>query len=114
MLRIYLSGPMTGLPNENRPAFNAEAARLRALGYQVENPAELNPPGTPRHICMKVDIQALLGCDTIALLPGWIDSAGATLERACAVQCGMDVVLASKILSPRQELGADRAEVCHA
>ncbi|MCU9949812.1 DUF4406 domain-containing protein [Pseudomonas sp. PDM13] len=81
MHRIYLAGPMTGLPDENRPAFNAEAARLRKLGYQVENPAELNPPGTPRHICMRVDIQALLGCDTIALLPGWIDSSGALLER---------------------------------
>ncbi|MGC8116000.1 DUF4406 domain-containing protein [Metapseudomonas otitidis] len=102
MNRIYLSGPMTGLPDENRPAFNAEAARLRALGYQVENPAELNPPGTPRHICMKVDIQALLGCDTIALLPGWIDSAGATLERACAVQCGIRTIAAGAITQPDQ------------
>lgn len=100
--RIYLSGPMTGVPDENRPAFNAEAARLRALGYQVENPAELNPPGTPRHICMKVDIQALLGCDTIALLPGWIDSAGATLERACAVQFGFRTIAAKNITEPCQ------------
>ncbi|MWK56955.1 DUF4406 domain-containing protein, partial [Pseudomonas otitidis] len=29
MKRIYLSGPMSGLPDENRPAFNAEATRLR-------------------------------------------------------------------------------------
>jgi hypothetical protein len=100
MHRIYLSGPMTGLPDENRPAFNAEAARLRALGYQVENPAELNPPGTPRHICMRVDIQALLGCDTIALLPGWTDSAGATVERACAVQFGFRTIAAKNITEP--------------
>ncbi|MCY1527250.1 hypothetical protein D9M68_623110 [compost metagenome] len=40
MKRIYLAGPMTGLPEFNYPAFHAEAARLRALGYQVENPAE--------------------------------------------------------------------------
>ncbi|MBF3131496.1 DUF4406 domain-containing protein, partial [Pseudomonas aeruginosa] len=38
--RIYLAGPMTGLPEHNFPAFHAEAARLRSLGYQVENPAE--------------------------------------------------------------------------
>lgn len=48
MQRIYLSGPMTGLPDYNYPAFNAEAARLRALGYTVENPAE-NPP-VPGHV----------------------------------------------------------------
>lgn len=38
--RIYLAGPMTGLPEHNFPAFHAEAARLRGLGYHVENPAE--------------------------------------------------------------------------
>ncbi|RCI66099.1 DUF4406 domain-containing protein, partial [Pseudomonas aeruginosa] len=26
--RIYLAGPMTGLPEHNFPAFHAEAARL--------------------------------------------------------------------------------------
>lgn len=103
MKRIYLSGPMTGLPDENRPAFHAEAARLRKLGYQVENPAELNPPGTPRHICMRVDIQALLGCDTLALLPGWIDSSGALLERANAVQFGFQVIATKNITEPYQE-----------
>ena len=40
MPRIYLAGPMTGLPEFNYPAFHAEAARLRQLGYHVENPAE--------------------------------------------------------------------------
>ncbi|MGR1216574.1 DUF4406 domain-containing protein [Metapseudomonas otitidis] len=100
MRRIYLSGPMTGLPDENRPAFNAEAARLRALGYEVVNPAELNPPGTPRHICMRVDIQALLGCDTLALLPGWTESRGAILERACAFQMGFKVLASARITDP--------------
>ncbi|TGA83618.1 DUF4406 domain-containing protein, partial [Pseudomonas aeruginosa] len=27
--RIYLAGPMTGLPEHNFPTFHAEAARLR-------------------------------------------------------------------------------------
>jgi recombination protein RecT len=35
MKRIYISGPMTGLPELNFPAFNAEAARLRALGFEA-------------------------------------------------------------------------------
>ena len=41
--KIYIAGPMTGLPELNFPAFHAEAARLRAFGYEVINPAEINP-----------------------------------------------------------------------
>lgn len=37
---IYLSGPMTGLPAYNYPAFNAAAVRLRAAGYLVYHPAD--------------------------------------------------------------------------
>lgn len=36
MHRVYLAGPMTGLPDFNYPAFNAEEKRIRALGYIVE------------------------------------------------------------------------------
>ena len=42
MTRIYLAGPMSGLPELNYPAFHAKAAELRAAGHHVENPAE-NP-----------------------------------------------------------------------
>lgn len=42
MKRIYIAGPMSGLPEFNYPAFNRAAAVLRAQGHHVENPAE-NP-----------------------------------------------------------------------
>ncbi|MBT9158943.1 MAG: hypothetical protein DDT26_00192 [Dehalococcoidia bacterium] len=42
-MRIYISGPMTGLHDLNFPAFRDAAAKLRAIGYEVVNPAELNP-----------------------------------------------------------------------
>ena len=41
-MRLYLSGPMTGLPDHNRAAFDAAATRLRAQGHFVINPAELS------------------------------------------------------------------------
>lgn len=47
MKRIYLSGPMTGLPELNFPAFAAMTANLRADGHTVTNPAELYPDGGP-------------------------------------------------------------------
>jgi hypothetical protein len=103
MKRIYISGPMTGYPNLNFPAFNAEAARLRALGYEVVNPVELNPdPDTSRQECMKRDIRGLLDCDTIALLPGWDRSKGASLEQYVANAVGIHAIRAEYIQSARQ------------
>ena len=32
---IYISGPITGLPDLNYPAFHAAAAELRALGWTL-------------------------------------------------------------------------------
>ena len=88
--RIYIAGPMSGLPELNFPAFHAEAARLRALGYEVVNPAEINAehPGDWAS-CMKADIKQMLTCDGIAMLHGWTDSRGATLEHALAHDLGM-------------------------
>ena len=102
MKRIYLSGPMTGLPEFNYPAFNAEAARLRALGYDVVNPAE-NPPQATWADYMRQDIPQLLTCDTIALLPGWHDSKGARMEHYIAAGLGIFKITADQIRQPAQQ-----------
>lgn len=89
-MRVYISGPMTGLPSLNFPAFHKAAASLRASGHSVVNPAELNAnPNATRAECMRVDIGALLLCDSIAFLPGWENSRGARIERLVAQECGM-------------------------
>lgn len=99
MQRIYLSGPMTGLPDLNFPAFNAEAARLRALGYAVVNPAEINTDAAKSWSeCMRADVRALCDCDTIALLPGWQRSSGAHLEMHIAHRIGIEIVDASSVV----------------
>ena len=100
MKRIYLSGPMSGLPELNFPAFHAEAARLRALGFEVVNPADLNPdPDTGWHECMRNDLKALLDCDTLALLDGWQRSTGAHLEMHVAHRVGMEIVIAKEVVA---------------
>ena len=92
MPKVYLSGPMTGLPELNFPAFCAEADRLRGLGYDVVNPAEINPDAAmPWDQCMRADIKALCDCDMIALLPGWETSKGAHLELHIAHRIGIAV-----------------------
>jgi Domain of unknown function (DUF4406) len=99
MKRIYVSGPMTGLPELNFPAFNATAESLRAVGHVVTNPAELNPDGASWHDCMRRDIVALMDCDTVATLPGWEHSKGARLEVLIAERLGMTVVDAHELVS---------------
>jgi hypothetical protein len=103
MQRIYLSGPMTGLPDYNDPAFNAEAARIRALGYTVENPAE-NPlsADAPWHMCMRDAIRPMLTCDAVAFLPGWQISRGANVEIELAGHLRMTVIESSGIVSPQE------------
>lgn len=80
-MKLYVAGPMTGYPDLNFPAFHAEAARLRALGFQIVNPAEINvDPSAGWLECMRADIKQLVDCDGIARLPGWEKSRGAMLE----------------------------------
>jgi hypothetical protein len=96
---IYLSGPMTGLPDLNFPAFYSMAARLRAAGYAVINPAELDHPTKEWSDCLRRDIVALMGCHTVATLPGWEHSKGARLEVLIADRLGMSVVSAHDLVS---------------
>jgi hypothetical protein len=91
---------MTGLPDYNYPAFNAEAVRLRALGYTVENPAENPlPADSPWHLCMRDAIRQMLTCDMVAYLPGWQTSRGANVEIELALHLRMIVSQASVIQS---------------
>lgn len=92
-MRIYLSGPMTGLPNLNFPAFHAAAAKLRARGLEVVNPAEINPDtGMSWEECMRADIKALCDCQALAMLPGWERSKGAHLEVHIAHRLGLRIL----------------------
>jgi hypothetical protein len=96
--RLYLAGPMTGLPAFNFPAFHAEAARLRAIGYHVENPAENKaPPCDTWEGYMRLAVAQLVTCDAVALLPGWQDSRGARIEQRLALDLGMPAVMACEI-----------------
>ena len=89
--RIYIAGPMTGMPEHNFPAFHAAAERFRKAGWDVTNPAENFRGRTdlPRSAYLRADVVLLAQCDAIALLPGWERSAGATLEVVLAAEIGL-------------------------
>jgi Domain of unknown function (DUF4406) len=90
---LYISGPMTGLPQYNRAAFMAAERALALGGYGTVNPVHNGQPETAawaQH--MRADIALLVGeADAIALLPGWQNSRGAQLEIHIAQALGMPV-----------------------
>lgn len=88
--RIYIAGPMTGLPDNNDAA-----ARLRKRAWHVESPAE-NPAPHVDADCnwtayMRMGVSQLMTCHAIYLLPGWQQSKGASLEYMVAQQLGLAV-----------------------
>jgi len=91
---IYISGPMTGLPEHNFPAFFAAEERLRQAGFQPLNPARNFDGDTDlkRSEYIRADLELLLQCDGIAMLPGWEKSRGAKLEYMLAWELRLPVL----------------------
>lgn len=105
MARIYIAGPMTGLPDYNFPAFNLAAARWRAAGWEVVNPAEAF--GGAQDLAYREyvahDLVTLRTCDAIAMLDGWDgpNARGSVWEREIAVSLlGIPVYDANAPVAP--------------
>lgn len=99
--RIYIAGPMSGLPDFNYPAFHAAAAALRSHGHHVENPAENPmPPCGSWQGYMRMSLRQIADCDCLCMLPGWRSSRGARIEHGLALDLDLEV--------------CDFAEVAHA
>lgn len=112
-MRIYLAGPMRGIPEMNMPRFRAVTAALRADGHEVFNPAEHTitiygdvytgnergdetiTPIDPRRVFAD-DLEYICKyADTVMLLPGWEKSLGAQAEWRAAIaleSAGVSVV----------------------
>jgi hypothetical protein len=93
-VKVYIAGPMSGLPEHNFPAFHQAAERWRAAGYEVVNPAEHDAEcGTemPWDFYLRRDLKLLTDCAGIVLLVGWWSSRGAILENHVARALGLTV-----------------------
>ena len=97
MAKIYIAGPMSGLPNFNRDAFNAEAHRLLGLGHVALNPAIL-PDGLEQHEYMAICSEMVKMADQLVMLPGWERSKGARIEHDLARGLGFWVMEANAFL----------------
>jgi hypothetical protein len=93
---VYIAGPMTGIPDYNYPAFNQAEADLRAAGYDVLNPVaseQHNTAGTTQlwQWYMRHALAMVIRADAVAVLLGWENSRGATLEVHVAETLGLPV-----------------------
>lgn len=103
MRRIYISGPMSGIPNFNASAFNNAERKLRNAGWFPINPIAVDALhgdtyekerstgvwiSDHRTKYLKRDLEMIMSdtdpIDAVYMLRGWTNSRGATVENAVA------------------------------
>ena len=92
MNKVFISGPMTGLPNYNREAFDNAEEMLKKAGFTVVNPAKFGIDGMTDADIARIDINALLSCNYIYQLEGWTYSKGASAEWSVSLWAGIKTV----------------------
>ena len=98
-MTLLLCGPMRGIQHYNAPAFDAATAQLRAVGYSVVSPVELDRTFGFNHYTMvetpeqvrqfqAAFLARVKDCDGLALLTGWERSEGVRAEARAAGELG--------------------------
>jgi hypothetical protein len=103
-MKLYLSAPMSGLKDFNRPAMLAAEAQLKRAGFAVFNPARL-PAGKTWEWYMRKAISTVPKCGALAQMPNWETSHGCCIELRVAVKYKLPVRTVSALLS---ETAAER------
>lgn len=93
---IYISGPMSGFVDNNRAAFYEAEAALRAMGYDTVNPAREDEEQGMLDVwhdflARDVALFESRGVTAVALIDGWRNSRGGTLEAYFAQQTGRKI-----------------------
>lgn len=101
-MRIYISGKMRGLPEEeSRKLFKAAENYLIELGHDVINPwdseGEKNEKCKDWDDYILYDLQILKTCDAIFMLSNWQDSDGAKCEHAFASGRHMEIIYEKQV-----------------
>lgn len=115
MRKVYIAGPMRGMPLSNFPVFDRAKALALSKGWAVISPADMDrifgydpadaatsdPDvlGTLSEIMLR-DLAELANCDALALLPGWENSSGARVEVMFACFVGNIQLLDAETFEP--------------
>lgn len=98
-MRVYVSGPMTGIPDNNKQAFRAAAVLLREMGHEPLLPCDMCGEVTGRagdppdwHDFIAADIRAMADAEAVCYLPGHERSYGCRIEAVVAERMGLPVL----------------------
>ena len=124
----YISGPITGMPDDNREAFFEAERQLCQAGWYVFNPIRIDDECpvvhskqceeeeyrgyAERDLAVILKLMRAEDGDAIVLLPGWRNSPGSKAEWHVAMWVGMDVFYSVEEAvqwSPRNSLQATSA-----
>lgn len=122
--RVYLAGPMTGIPEYNAPAFRRAAERLRDRGFVVISPVEMDEADgvnleaeAAAHgdwdwaLALARDISVVIReVDAVVVLRGWTKSRGAFLETEAAYACNKPVLRYPDLHTVRYDQHPSRSE----
>lgn len=101
MRKGFLAGPMSGIPDWNRPEFERFRDAFRGSvsmvtcfdeGVWLDRRTDEDIEAWHRR-CLGSCIRALSECDTLYLMPGWEKSLGCRIEFQFATAMNMDIVL---------------------
>jgi hypothetical protein len=97
---VYISGPVTDIPEFNRPQFMRAQRMLLSAGCSVFNPSHIDMPLDPLEgeklwqYFMMFCVQAIPSCDSMLMLPDWQNSKGAKEEHRIAKMLGLTIYYA--------------------
>ena len=82
-MTYYISGPMSGIEDDNLPAFKSARVRLRKRGHNAVLP---DSNSTYYRTSLRIDFELIFAkADALYMLKGWEHSPGARAEHAVAV-----------------------------
>lgn len=93
-MKLYVAGPMSGLPRFNYPVFDLVTNALRSRGYEVVSPAEteLDHETATYDDFMREGLSNMLKCDGVAVIEGHLQSKGAMYECKIARDTKMPIL----------------------
>jgi len=132
-IRTYIAGPMKGIPSFNFPAFDDARNMIdwHWDGFEAVSPADIDrshgfypnelpddqdwniipPSAGTREEIIRRDIDAVLSCDAIYMLPGWEKSAGAKAELHLARWAGKKIYHHDDAVKPHRMPAAVNADL---
>jgi hypothetical protein len=105
-MKFYLSGPMSGIENYNRPAFFELETVIKSVSKKIDpehnhlvfNPARIPDADNKKYRqLMRECLWGLTYCSHFVQLPGWEHSSGALIEYTVAVILEMPIIKSTDI-----------------